>query len=383
MKSKIKLSVIFLAIITSSLFFTGKLSAQQGYVSFQVFYDQLSPYGQWVDYPNYGNVWIPDAGSDFSPYSTRGYWIMTDYGWTWQSDYSWGWAPFHYGRWSFDNYYGWFWVPDYEWGPAWVNWRGSDGYYGWSPMQPGVSLSVSFGMGYNSDYDHWNFVRGRDFGRSNINRYYVSHDDHDRIVRNSTVINNTYIDNSRHTTYVTGPSREDVQRVTGKRVRPVTIQESTKPEQRVRNGNLHIYRPQVTRDNNTDQKAPPGVATRRETQQSPERTDVNQRRAETPVNNTRSEVQPNTSVPQKTNSNFSNTYRNDNSVKTINRVKSDKGTENFNNRRNRNSNNTRSMQQQDVKQSPKAQSDKQSPTTKQSDNNDNTRQRRSRSEKEK
>src|SRR5580658_10431559 len=42
-------------------------------VSTQVFYDQLSPYGQWVNYPNYGYVWIPSAGIDFSPYSTEGH----------------------------------------------------------------------------------------------------------------------------------------------------------------------------------------------------------------------------------------------------------------------------------------------------------------------
>ena len=124
-----------------------RASAQQPDVSFQVFYDQLSPYGQWIDYPNYGYVWIPDAGSDFAPYSTRGHWIITDYGFTWVSDYDWGWAPFHYGRWDYDNYYGWFWIPDNEWGPAWVSWRRADGYYGWEPMGPGISINISFGQG--------------------------------------------------------------------------------------------------------------------------------------------------------------------------------------------------------------------------------------------
>jgi hypothetical protein len=73
-------------------------------VSFQMFYDQLSPYGQWVNDPNYGYVWIPDVGPNFQPYATNGYWTMTDYGNTWVSDYEWGWAPFHYGRWLYDNY---------------------------------------------------------------------------------------------------------------------------------------------------------------------------------------------------------------------------------------------------------------------------------------
>jgi len=45
-------------------------TAQGVGVSFQLFYDELSPYGQWVEYPGYNYVWIPDAGPDFSPYAT-------------------------------------------------------------------------------------------------------------------------------------------------------------------------------------------------------------------------------------------------------------------------------------------------------------------------
>src|SRR5665647_2087301 len=116
MKSKIKILAILLGLIISSVIFSKQASAQQGNVSFQVFYDELSPYGQWVDDPNYGYIWIPDAGQDFVPYSSNGYWVLSDYGWTWVSDYNWGWAPFHYGRWDFNNYYGWFWIPDNVWG---------------------------------------------------------------------------------------------------------------------------------------------------------------------------------------------------------------------------------------------------------------------------
>ena len=75
-------------------------------VSFQTFYDELSPYGTWVDDPDYGDVWVPDAEEGFKPYATRGHWVVTDYGNTWVSDYEWGWAPFHYGRWRYDDYYG-------------------------------------------------------------------------------------------------------------------------------------------------------------------------------------------------------------------------------------------------------------------------------------
>src|SRR5678815_1623890 len=101
-------------------------------VSFQTFYDELSPYGQWIDYPEYGYVWRPDNRySDFQPYQSGGHWVWSEYdSWLWVSDYEWGWAPFHYGRWVYDSYDGWLWVPDYKWAPAWVVWRGGGDYYG-------------------------------------------------------------------------------------------------------------------------------------------------------------------------------------------------------------------------------------------------------------
>ncbi len=255
MKTKIKILVILLGIIISSVLFTKQAFAQQENVSFQVFYDELSPYGQWADHPNYGYIWIPDVDLDFVPYSTNGYWALSDYGWTWVSDYDWGWAPFHYGRWDYDDDYGWFWLPDNQWGPAWVTWRRANGYYGWSPMRPGISISLSFGRSYNRDRDHWMFVRDRDLQRRNLSRYYVSGDNHDRIIRNSTVINRTYIDRNRRATYISGPDRWDVQRVIGKRVTPISIRDNSRPGQNVNDGQLHIYRPQIK--NSTDRNNRP------------------------------------------------------------------------------------------------------------------------------
>jgi hypothetical protein len=183
--------------------------------------------------------------------------VLTDYGWTWASDYSWGWATFHYGRWSYTDSFGWFWVPDNQWGPAWVNWRQADGYYGWSPMEPGISVSMSFGRSYDSNDDHWLFVRDQDFERTDIHNYYANRSDHDRIVRNSTIINTTYIDRSRHTTYVSGPSRESVQHATGRTITPLRINENNKPGQEISNGQIRIYRPQVVKSNNGEQKPAP------------------------------------------------------------------------------------------------------------------------------
>ena len=128
-----------------------KAEAVPPVISFQVFYDELLPYGDWIRDPVHGYVWVPYAEPNFQPYATNGHWVMSTYGNTWVSNYAWGWAPFHYGRWYFDDYLGWAWVPGYEWGPAWVNWRSNAGYYGWAPLGPGISIHVAV----NIPSHHW------------------------------------------------------------------------------------------------------------------------------------------------------------------------------------------------------------------------------------
>jgi hypothetical protein len=302
MKQNTKLVILFLALAACSVIVPKQSIAQQSNVSFQIFYDELSPYGEWVDYPNYGYVWIPDAGPDFAPYSTRGQWIYTDYGWTWVSNYEWGWAPFHYGRWDYDNYYGWMWVPDNEWGPSWVTWVSADDYYGWQPMQPGISVNISLGRDYRNDYDHWTFVRYRDFERADIQQYYVDRSDHERIVHNSIVINQTYIDRSRNTTYISGPSRDEVQRVTGNKVRHVSIQENDRPGQDLGKDRLQIYRPEVKRNADNNQKsAPRKVSNLKDVKRPSERTAPNKSRDLNPSDNKRQDRQQKTVNPQNEN----------------------------------------------------------------------------------
>lgn len=287
MKNLVKIFTVFLAILLYSCIVQRPVSAQQGDVSFQLFYDQLSPYGQWVDYPNWGVVWIPEVGPDFSPYASNGYWVMTEYGWTWVSGYRWGWAPFHYGRWDWDNVYGWFWVPGNEWGPSWVTWRRANGYYGWTPMRPGISVTVSFGGEYR-DPDHWYFVKDRDFGRQDIGHYYVNRGDNVVIIKNSTVINNTYIDNSRNTTYITGPHGTEVQQVTGRRISSVPIRDYDRPGEKINNSQLEIYRPHVERFNNASQKPTPSRITNlKDIKPVNERATTNRRDIITPVQNNR------------------------------------------------------------------------------------------------
>ena len=115
------------------------------------FQAQLSPYGQWVDMPPYGQVWHPAAASDpaWRPYSQDGHWVFTASGWFWQTDSPWGALVFHYGRWNLDPNAGWVWVPGYNWGPSWVAWRHSDGYYGWAPLPPAAEFRVGLGLSFN------------------------------------------------------------------------------------------------------------------------------------------------------------------------------------------------------------------------------------------
>jgi len=245
---------------------------------YQLFYDQLSPYGQWTKYQNYGYVWIPDAGRNFYPYLTAGRWVMTEYGWTWLSDYIWGWAPFHYGRWDYDNYYGWFWVPGYEWGPSWVIWRRANGYYGWTPMRPGMNINLSI-VGGSRDVERWNFIRERDFTSPDINRRVIDRRDNEMIFRNSTVINNTYIDNSRNETYVSGPPAHEVQRSTSRRIQSVPVRDADRPGTRISDTQLQIYRPRLE-ESSSNQERPSRVAKPEEIRPASDRGGVIQRRSQ-------------------------------------------------------------------------------------------------------
>ena len=105
------------------------------------FRDALDPYGTWTEDPTYGTVWVPSpsaVGEDFTPYVSAGHWVYDD-DYTWVSDYGWGWAPFHYGRWAWNDGLGWEWIPGRRYAGAWVSWRygmGDWGYVGWAPLGP-------------------------------------------------------------------------------------------------------------------------------------------------------------------------------------------------------------------------------------------------------
>ncbi|MFZ1799332.1 MAG: DUF6600 domain-containing protein, partial [Chitinophagaceae bacterium] len=216
-------------------------NGNNGDVNINVFVNDLSPYGRWVNYPSYGRVWMANERG-FVPYQTRGHWVYSSYGWTWVSDYRWGWAPFHYGRWTYEAGWGWMWIPGYEWGPAWVGWRSGGGYYGWTPLGPGININIGFNFGNSYPANRWCFVPSRYITSPRINNYYINNTRNITIIRNTTIINNTNIYNKRR--YVSGPSTADVQRNTGQRVQTVKIVNSNKATNaRVSKDAVKMYRP--------------------------------------------------------------------------------------------------------------------------------------------
>ncbi len=247
-------------LILCLLLFTGAFSSSFANkphpvgVSFQVFYDELSPYGMWVDNPTYGYVWVPSVEVGFRPYASEGYWVFTDAGWTWVSYYPWGWAPFHYGRWNYDPYYGYVWIPGNEWGPAWVSWRYCDGYYGWTALGPGISWSVGYST-WNPPAERWIFVHEGDFGRRNINNYYINQSTNVTIINKTTVINNTVVNRERNETYIAGPRSADVRKATGKDFNPIPVKDNPQHSIKVDNNQVSAFRPKI--ENAGDRKVAP------------------------------------------------------------------------------------------------------------------------------
>lgn len=153
MKSKTAvLGIIFTVLAGVAL--AERTNAQE-VVTIDLFYQELSPYGEWSPHVEFGYIWQPyGVAPDWKPY-TDGRWEWSDQGWLWISYEPWGWATYHYGRWVFDDYQGWIWIPGTTWAPAWVNWYQGPEYVGWSPLPPdrGFFLEIGFTFNfYNSNY---------------------------------------------------------------------------------------------------------------------------------------------------------------------------------------------------------------------------------------
>ncbi|HEX4083623.1 MAG TPA: DUF6600 domain-containing protein [Chthoniobacteraceae bacterium] len=203
-----KPSILLLAML--ALFGALSMPHARAQVSVNYFYDTLSPYGEWVDDPDYGYCWHPtNVADNWAPY-TDGYWAYTDSGWTWVSYEDYGGVVYHYGRWANLQDEGWVWVPGYTWAPAWVSWRYGGGYCGWAPLPPEArwSASVGFGEGVDAHFDigpgFFNFVRVDNFGAPALGPVIVNREQNVTIINNTTNITNITTNNSN--VYVGGPS---------------------------------------------------------------------------------------------------------------------------------------------------------------------------------
>jgi hypothetical protein len=155
--------------------------------------EDLDPYGQWVNEPQYGYVWRPVVSADWAPYQS-GRWVWVDwYGWTWVSYDPWGWAPYHYGRW-FHAAGGWCWYPGgmgerQYWSPALVAFFGYGGlgvgggwgHIGWVPLGPHERFDRWWGGGFYGGYRH---ARGGDRSINVVNNVNIYNSYRNARVRN-------------------------------------------------------------------------------------------------------------------------------------------------------------------------------------------------------
>lgn len=224
---------LVLLLALAALFAAAPPASARSSVSFDFFYNNLDPYGEWVEVPDYGYCWHPTGvGEDWAPY-TDGYWAYTDGGWTWVSYEDFGGITYHYGRWVQLDDEGWCWVPDYEWAPAWVSWRSSDDYVGWAPLPPrarfrhdiGISISV------DSDYDigpsHYNFCEVGHFGDPALRPVIIDRSRNVNIINRTTNITNITVNRTTNNVFVGGPQFRTISARTARPIQVLRLRRET------------------------------------------------------------------------------------------------------------------------------------------------------------
>lgn len=203
--------IVIGALILIGTMFNSVVNASTRSITMQIFYDELQPYGYWLFDSSYGYLWMPDEMDGFRPYYSNGHWVMTEHGNTWVSYYKWGWATFHYGRWIYDNYYGWLWQPGSDWGPAWVSWCFNTNSYGWAPLMP--KTNVVKGFNYECPEDWWVFTPKYQIYASHSTSLYDASGNREEL-KHAMLLDNTYYNQFKDIYYATGPSGEEVCKIT-------------------------------------------------------------------------------------------------------------------------------------------------------------------------
>lgn len=212
-------------------------------VSFQSFYDILSPMGEWIQITkedidedlNDGEgqsftktadgeedllfIWKPNTGENWKPF-LNGSWEYTDHGWLWVSSDNWGNSTYHYGRWWNSQKYGWVWLPGYTWSPGWVRWRESENAIGWAPLSPKAEWQSENGITNtnnrlkNNDND-WVFVDYNNFTNETNNFNVINASQNSSLVKTSSEITNIKVEDDRIVN--SGPNTVNIEKKTGKK----------------------------------------------------------------------------------------------------------------------------------------------------------------------
>lgn len=220
------------------------------------FYDDLSPYGGWIQVDGPGWVWRPaHVAAGWRPY-TLGRWVYSDFGWTWASDENWGWAVYHHGRWHHAAGHGWVWVPGTEWGPAWVSWHSGGGWIGWAPLPWQVEWRGNAGLDWGRvdvrvaiEPAWWCFVPTRHLTDPSPARHFAPAGRNITLVKiTKNVTHYTLVDNR---VFNRGVLVNEVGRAAGRPVHQVRVRQTDSPRA-VSNGALQgdelvVFRPGLRR----------------------------------------------------------------------------------------------------------------------------------------
>jgi hypothetical protein len=215
------------------------------------FYDDLAPYGNWIERPNYGWTWTPrSVSASWQPYQ-NGHWVWTDQGWTWVTDEPYGWATYHYGRWYDDPEIGWTWVPGNDWAPAWVSFQEGGDYVGWAPLPPSVEINPGFsgGLSVSLAPETYVFVQERYFLAPSITTYIVPRERAVTVYRQTRNVSDYRYSGDR--IYNQGIPVDHIQRAVGRPVTRYQLADLSAGQRRngarIQGNQVQIFRPQVQR----------------------------------------------------------------------------------------------------------------------------------------